>query len=193
MKKSLTTSLLISQILFFSFLPIWLQLTRYLHPLVILVIWFCVSVPVFLIVSLVKKEKIFVSKRLLQICMALYSIGLFVLLFFRPHRQGSYNLIPFDTIRYYLSGEVEFLIALYNVGANIGLFIPFGIYYGLVKMKPSWAPLLMITLASIVFVEFLQYITRRGSLDIDDLLLNSFGVILGYMLFPFIKKVLFVK
>ena len=52
------------------------------------------------------------------------------LLFFCPNDQSydSLNLIPFATIRYYLSGEINWIIALYNLAANIGLFIPYGIY-----------------------------------------------------------------
>ena len=58
------------------------------------------------------------SKQILHVLTFLYSVGLLILLFFRPKGQsyGTINLIPFDTIHFYLSGNVAYLIALYNLG-----------------------------------------------------------------------------
>ena len=82
------------------------------------------------------KNSIF--KRFLHVLTFLYSIGLLILLFFRPKGSsyGTINLIPFDTISFYLSGNVSYLISFYNLGANIGLFIPFGLYYRYIKKTP---------------------------------------------------------
>ena len=41
---------------------------------------------------------------------------------------------------------------------------------------------------SIALVEQLQLVTLLGSLDIDDLILNLFGMIVGYIAFMLIKK-----
>jgi glycopeptide antibiotics resistance protein len=42
----------------------------------------------------------------------------------------------------------------------------------------------------ITMIEVLQFLTKRGSLDVDDLILNVFGVYAGYGLSRSIKKVL---
>ncbi|WP_176699601.1 hypothetical protein [Neobacillus massiliamazoniensis] len=62
--------------------------------------------------------------------LGLYTIAILVLLFFRPNDQSyqSWNLIPFSTISFYFSGKVNWLISFYNLSANIGLFIPYGIF-----------------------------------------------------------------
>jgi glycopeptide antibiotics resistance protein len=195
MKKSIIQSLLYSQIVFLILLPMWTKLTLYLHPLVILVVWFSLFSFVLLCVFWVKKEKISISKHVLHTLTFCYSVGLLILLFFRPSNQnyGAINLIPFNTIHLYVSGTVDFLIAFYNLGANIGLFIPFGLYYVFLTKKPTIKQLLIITLFTISTIEELQYLTRRGSLDIDDLILNVLGVYIGYCIHPLIQKVVVIQ
>lgn len=195
MKKCIKLSLLYSQIIFFILLPIWIELTKYLHPLVIGVVWVSISALILFGVCWVKKEKIRLSKRVLHIVIFLYSTGLLILLFFRPKNQSyeTINLIPFDTIRFYLLGNVDYLIAFYNLGANIVLFIPFGLYYRYINKKPSIKQILTLTICSISTIEELQFITKKGSLDIDDLLLNVLGVCLGYIIHPLFQKVLVIR
>jgi glycopeptide antibiotics resistance protein len=135
-----------------------------------------------------------ISKRVVSTFLFLYSCSLLILLFFRPSNQEyqAYNLVPFKTISSYLSGEVSFLIAFYNLAANVLLFIPFGIFAMIIarkspanNIKRFGLPIIMITL-----IEVLQFLTKRGSLDVDDLILNVFGVYAGYGLSRSIKKVL---
>ena len=195
MKKSIIMSFVFSQCVFIILLPVWVELTKYLHPIVIGVVWFLIFFLVLFVVCLVKNEQIQFSKHILHALTFLYSIGLLILLFFRPKGQnyGTINLIPFNTIHFYLSGNVGYLITFYNLGANIGLFIPFGLYYRYIKKTPSMKQLLIITIFSISTIEWLQLFTKRGSLDIDDLMLNVLGVSLGYFIYPFFRKVLFIK
>ena len=42
-------------------------------------------------------------------------------------------------------------------------------------------------------IEWLQLITKRGSLDIDDLILNVLGVCLGYLIYPFFENFLLLS
>lgn len=195
MKKIIKLSLLYSQFIFILLLPIWIELTQYLHPLVIVIVWFCFSSFGLFVVCWVKNETILIPKRTLHVIMFLYSSGLLILLFFRPQDQSyeSISLIPFETIRLYLSGHVGYLIAVYNLGANIGLFLPFGVYYRYLKKKPTFLEIILITICSISTIESLQYITKRGSLDIDDLILNVIGVSLGYFIYPFFQKVMVIN
>ncbi len=192
MKKNIKLNLVFSQILFVALLPIWMKLTQYLHPLVIGVVWFCWTTIILLIGLWVTKEKIAISRTMLDLVIFCYSIGLLILLFFRPENQyyGSINLTPFKTVMFYLEGHVDLLIAFYNLGANIGLFIPFGIYYCFKKETPRIGQLLIISFFSISLIEGMQFVTKRGSLDIDDLILNIVGVFMGYLLYPFLKRVL---
>ena len=84
MKKSIKLSFLYSQIVFLILLPVWIELTLYLHPIVIGVVWFLIFFLVLFGVCLVKKEQIRISKHILHALTFFYSIGLLILLFFRP-------------------------------------------------------------------------------------------------------------
>jgi glycopeptide antibiotics resistance protein len=195
MKQTLKFSLIYSQILFFVLIPVWFELAHYLHPIVIGVVWFSITFLVLFAFCFVRKEQIQLSKSVLQVITLLYTTGLIILLFFRPGGQsyGGFNLIPFDTIRFYLEDHVNFLIALYNLVANIALFIPFGLYYRYLAKAPRVKQLLILSICAISMIECLQFLTKRGSLDIDDLILNVFGVCLGYLIHPFFQKALLIK
>lgn len=191
--KSVMLSLLLSQAMFLCGLPFFLQLLLYLNPLVIMVVWFCILLFVSFAVLYFRGETIRIPRLLGQAVLFGYSLSLLVLLFFRPEGQVySYNLIPFSTILSYLSNEMNGLVSFYNLSANVGLFIPFGLYLLSGEGKELSAKrkfLFLYPLLSISVIEICQFVFRRGSLDVDDLILNMIGVYLGYILYPLFKKV----
>ena len=104
--------------------------------------------------------------------------------------RGSMNLIPFYTIGNYwkVVSRWEFTPlfrhCFINLGGNIFLFIPIG--YFLPRFWPwlrNFFSFLLTCTLSIVLVELLQLVSLRGSLDIDDLILNLAGMLTGYLLF----------
>ncbi|MDM5220965.1 VanZ family protein [Peribacillus sp. NJ11] len=189
--KSVMLSLLLSQALFLCGLPLFLQLLLYLNPLVIMVVWFCILIFVSLAVLYFRGEMVKVPRLLWQAAFSGYSLSLMVLLFFRPKGQVySYNLIPFSTILSYLSNEMNGLVSFYNLSANVGLFIPFGLYLLSKEGKDlSASRKFLYPLLSISGIEICQFVFRRGSLDVDDLVLNMIGVYLGYILYPLFTRV----
>jgi glycopeptide antibiotics resistance protein len=82
---------------------------------------------------------------------------------------------------------VKWIVSFYNLAANIGLFIP----YGILMMEKNFSTLrrLLVPIAFISLIEILQFITHRGSLDIDDLILNLLGIFIGYILYPAFRRV----
>ncbi|WP_179107235.1 polysaccharide deacetylase family protein [Sediminibacillus massiliensis] len=195
MRNSIKLNLLISQGLFIVFLPSWLNFTRYLHPIVIGVVWICYTLAAIYIVYRLAQKKMEVKAGAMHASISIYGLALLVLLFFRPSDQsyGSVNLLPFETIGFYLSGEVNWFIAMYNLAANIGLFVPFGLYYRYIYGKLGLKRLLSICTAAIIMIECTQFFTRRGSLDVDDLILNITGVVIGYFLYSLSKEVFIMK
>lgn len=189
MKKTLFIAFFLSIGMFIVLSPILIRLVSYLHPIVLAVVLFCIMGIVFLLVLLIRKETINISYSLFLSSLILYTAALLILLFFRPNKQSynSMNLIPFSTVAFYLSGKVNWLISFYNLAANIGLFIPYGIYLRLKSYSHLKA--FFISLLTIAGIEILQFVTHRGSLDIDDLILNLLGVYLGFILFPFVKQI----
>lgn len=94
------------------------------------------------------------------------------------------NLIPFATIRSYIKYSGIFH-ALLNILGNVILFIPIGFIFPLILIR--YRDLKRIAVLSIsisLFIEFIQFFVGR-SCDIDDLILNFIGGIIGYTIFCF--------
>ncbi|SFA71633.1 MULTISPECIES: VanZ family protein [unclassified Bacillus (in: firmicutes)] len=193
MKKSIILSTCLSQIIFLGMIPIALELFAYLHPVVIAVIWVGITFLCFYFVFLLRKHHINVHKHTLNAIFILYTLALLVLMFNRPSDPfyGQINLTPFSTVNFYLSGRVSPLIAFYNLTANIVLFMPYGVLAKLQKL--TLLKMMSLTTLVIASLEALQLLTRRGNFDIDDLILNLFGVFLGGLLFPLFNLVFKMK
>lgn len=96
-----------------------------------------------------------------------------------------YNLTLFKEIRrFYEYREVlGTRVVLVNLVGNVLAFVPYG--FVLPELYPGLRRLYRISLCTFVFsllVEFLQLFFRVGTFDVDDLLLNTIGGILGYVL-----------
>lgn len=99
--------------------------------------------------------------------------------------RNSTNLVPFKTINMYVdaitSGIISYHLIIDNLLGNIILFMPIGIYLpyfikGITKVRP----VLMMTILIIFTVEATQVLTMRGRFDVDDLILNTCGALLGF-------------
>jgi glycopeptide antibiotics resistance protein len=63
------------------------------------------------------------------------------------------------------------------------LFIPFG-FLGLIFPKyRNFKPLAISFLSFLTIIESLQYFTKLGFFDVDDFLLNTFGLWIGFKMF----------
>ncbi len=98
--------------------------------------------------------------------------------------EGSinYNLVPFKSIGSQLRHITESW-AMINLLGNIILFVPFGFLLPIAyKRINSFVKVFAVGLLSVILIEVFQYITKLGSFDVDDIILNSIGIIVGYVL-----------
>lgn len=95
----------------------------------------------------------------------------------------GYNLIPFSTIRQMLISPLGLKMALYNIMGNFLMLTPLAILPPLIndRFKNVRIYLIVIILCSLS-IEILQHITKIGSLDIDDLILNISGSFMLYLI-----------
>ena len=91
--------------------------------------------------------------------------------------MSGYNLVPFTEIFRYKIGSDAFY---FNVIGNIVIFIPFG-YFISTYIKPKRI-LPIVSLISSMTVEFVQICIGR-SFDVDDILLNAIGAIIGFLIY----------
>ncbi len=98
------------------------------------------------------------------------------------------NFIPFKTIVPYLFGHNGWLIAGINLIGNIALLVPLGFLLPLIYKYMTWKKSIIIGVISGLIIEIMQVILHVGIFDIDDVILNALGVILGYGIFVILAK-----
>lgn len=96
------------------------------------------------------------------------------------YRTGPANLVPFHTIAPQLLGHGNGLIAKVNLLGNILPFLPVGFLVPLIYRKMTWAKAIALALGTGLLMEVLEMIFQVGIFDVDDILLNALGVVLGY-------------
>ncbi|WP_314588521.1 VanZ family protein [Paenibacillus terrigena] len=102
------------------------------------------------------------------------------------HTQSMHlyeNTVPFHTLRDYIVNHhrYTFTTIFLNLFGNIGVFIPIGLLLPL--LFPYFRSIHRIFLASFtgcVLIEMLQYAFTLGSFDVDDLILNLIGGMMGF-------------
>ena len=163
------------------------NLIKGLIPMIIL---FCVVMgSIRLITSLVTKEKLVLYKELKSLIYIIYCFVLFQLVMTTDYSGISNNFIPFKEILRY--SDVTSSLFMRNVIGNIIVFIPFGfIISDMLNEKTNKDNILLTTL--IVFItsfciEFIQMFIGR-SYDIDDIILNLCGGILGYIAYIIVHR-----
>ena len=102
--------------------------------------------------------------------------------FSREHFE-TVNIIPFKTIVDFFNNW-NIKVFILNIGVNILLFMPMGIFIPSLFKKniKNLRQFILIIIVISLIVEILQFITFRGSADIDDIILNVFGAVISYLL-----------
>ena len=103
-----------------------------------------------------------------------------------PYQVPRVVLDMFHAVKLFLkAGDMTFLRRLgYLEGAalNILLFIPFGYLLPLLWGRADrWWKVLLCGLAVSIVIELLQLVTRLGMFDLDDLMNNAVGAVLGWV------------
>lgn len=105
----------------------------------------------------------------------------------QPLFNGSFNLTP--SFFRYLTGELtggEW--AFFMQYGNALLFLPFGLLFPFCLSQPSMRKTIIYAFALSLLVELLQPIVSR-SFDIDDLINNMLGTVIGYLLYFPTRKI----
>lgn len=137
------------------------------------------------------------SKKAVKIMSAIaflvYS-GLLIYLTLFAHRFGRnilsryINIIPLRNIIRFLTSTNPLEVIVINIAGNIVAFVPLGFLLPLITKKAdSFRNMLLISVLASFTIESLQYITGTGVTDIDDILLNTLGGLLGYLLYKAVK------
>ena len=133
-----------------------------------------------------------IFKKIYRIFILPYTIFLLYLMFLgfgrEQHEANIVRLLPFVSTILFVQNTTSWESIIINLLGNIIMFIPFGFLGWLNAKYFSFKKLIVDFLSVLIIVEILQYLTRLGVFDIDDLALNSLGVWIGFQMRRFIDN-----
>lgn len=125
------------------------------------------------------KRRIVLYHEILSLIFVVYLMCFFYILTFEDVDWSTANLIPFKEMFRFEVGSKAFIR---NVLGNMLLFMPYGFYLSYFMKLRKVKYVLAFSLFVSVAVEIIQY--RIGRVfDIDDIILNITGGVLGYYLY----------
>lgn len=162
--------------------------------IIFIIIWTIYRIRVF------KKSESFNKKR--EVFISLFFIYFLILVNLTIFKQGmlmldfekrvSVNFIPVvATVQMFKNNFYGISMAFYNVIGNILLFIPlgFGIPLFFSSKNKIGKVILYGSIASLT-IEVLQYFTSRNITDVDDIIFNTLGAVLGFIAFNVIYNLI---
>ena len=131
------------------------------------------------------------EKIVFRILFAIYVLLVIYFLFFAEttgrtisDRTYHYNLILFKEIKRFIvyRQQLGMFAVTANLLGNVLIFLPFGMLVPFLtkRFKKFWSVVLL-TFELSVLVELVQLVTKVGSCDVDDILLNTIGGMLGFV------------
>lgn len=147
----------------------------------------CLVAMVLRITYLVINGKKFVLyEELLKLFFIIYILCLFQIVTAQDVSFGGVNIIPFKEIFRYEPGTYLFYK---NILGNVLLFLPFGFFVGYFTKVNKISVVFLITFIISLSIETTQLAIGRV-FDVDDVILNVLGGILGFNLYKILSKII---
>lgn len=132
-----------------------------------------------------EKKNVIFYKEILSLCFIIYIMCLFYVVTFQDVSWSTSNFIPFQEMFRYKIGSAPFFK---NVLGNMIMFMPYGFFVSyFLKLEKPLSIFLLSVLTSFT-IEFTQLKIGRV-FDVDDILLNIIGSLLGFLIYYIVMKV----
>ncbi len=123
----------------------------------------------------------------------LFAVIFFTMLVRTRSQEAVTFLTPFQTIRNAIGWNDGFTILsrtnLYQVIANVLLFLPLGyLLPRLFRPMRHWYSTIPVGLLGSLAIETTQLITHLGCFDVDDLITNTIGAAIGFLIYRLILR-----
>ena len=116
----------------------------------------------------------------------IYILCLFQIVTAQDVSFGGVNIIPFKEIFRYEAGTYLFYK---NILGNVLLFLPFGFFVGYFIKVKKVSVMLLLTFIVSLSIETIQLSIGRV-FDVDDVILNVLGGLIGFILYKVLNKVI---
>lgn len=165
--------------------PIWLQKLKYENNIIIKISFISlVAFTIYIVLNvLIDKEKIF---KYIDGFIIVYILFLIAITFFKAKlHYHSYTINPIDS---FMEIRRDRLGGIINIFGNILMYVPIGIY---IKEKLSLKNNIAILgfVIYITSVEVIQMLTKTGTFDTNDIIMNTLGFIIGLSIYNKYKKI----
>ncbi len=98
--------------------------------------------------------------------------------------EYHYNLTPFTEMkRFWRYREQLGIWSAINLFGNVLIFVPFGFFEAMASRSRSFWTIMLDGFLVSLLVEVFQFVAKVGRFDVDDLILNTSGVVIGYIIF----------
>ena len=100
-------------------------------------------------------------------------------------QEYHYNLVLFKEIKRFWNyrKQLGIFATATNLLGNVLIFLPFGFFMAMASKYRSFLSTLVYSFALSLTVEISQLFMKVGCFDVDDLLLNTIGGMLGFITF----------
>jgi glycopeptide antibiotics resistance protein len=137
-------------------------------------------------------KAIFIFYILLLLKMSFWGFGTFPIRLYGEYSNVSTNFTPFKSIINYLVNfeHYNFGIWFYNTFGNIILFLPLGILITSVFLNVKYfIQVFYLSFFVSLGIELIQYLTKLGVFDVDDIILNITGSLIGFSILSLVRKI----
>lgn len=143
-----------------------------------------------------KRKRIYTIVFIVYLCLLIYFLFFSDMLGRKEtYDDYRYNIEPFKEIKRFWNSALDknYTLFIVNIIGNMLLFIPFGYLFTVVmedrRVRPgmSFVDTFLAALLTILLVETCQLITKVGVFDIDDIILNTIGAVVGYMIYILVR------
>lgn len=104
--------------------------------------------------------------------------------------EYSYNLEFFKEIRRFwvYRRQLGVQAVVLNLFGNVAAFIPCGFFLPIISRRSRrWYNTVLLSFLFSLSVEIIQLVGKVGSFDVDDLLLNTLGGMLGFVVYRLVQ------
>ena len=156
---------------------VFMEVLPDIWPMLIIILVIIISLRI--VYFFTRKKKFQLHKEIIYLISIIYILCLFHVVTFQDTNFGASNYIPFKEIFRYSIGSPKFMK---NVVGNIMLFIPYGFLASYLLNNKKFSIITILTIIVSTTIEVVQYYIGRV-FDIDDIILNLIGGIVGFLIF----------
>lgn len=103
-------------------------------------------------------------------------------------RIDAINMVPFHSIRENL--RYGHSLVSWDMLYNMVMFVPFGIVYCYYQKTFCIYKAIGLSFLTTLLIEAAQFVFKTGVVDIDDLMINTMGSLVGIFLYIVLRKIL---